>query len=67
MQQAIANQHSEAVMEAMELMYLAGSLLKDHDASDVDRQRLGWLLSRNADRLAPVIDTLDREGGGSHG
>lgn len=67
MQKAVAAQHSDIVMDVMELMHLAGSLLKDHDTREVDRQRLGWLLSRSADRLAPVIDALDREGGETHG
>lgn len=67
MLKTIAANHSDTVMDVMELMHLAGSLLKDHDITQADRQRLGWLLSRNADRLALVIDALDREGGGSHG
>lgn len=67
MKSATASQHSDTVMDVMELMHLAGSLLKEHDTSDIDRQRLGWLLSRSADRLAAVIDALDREGGQGDG
>lgn len=57
------NTHAETVMDALELMHLAATLLNNRDTTTMDRQRLGWLLKRSADRLGAVVDDLEYPGG----
>lgn len=51
--------HGDIVMDALELMHLAGTLLNNHDTTQMDRQRLGWLLTRSAVRLGSVVEAID--------
>lgn len=56
------SRHAEVITDALELMHLGASLLNNHDATIMDRQRLGWLLKRSADRLGIVVEELDEAG-----
>lgn len=62
MQNPVAASQAEVIIDALELMHLAASILNNHDATSMDRQRLGWLLKRSADRLGIVVEELDEAG-----
>jgi len=55
----ITQEHTDLVMDAIEIMDLVSDILHSTDISEKEAHRLAWLLGSHAKRLEKVIDVMD--------